>query len=81
MKKSHSFLTVFEYATAIMVAIGLYTQGALIALMTLLIIESTLDRKENLFDRNTAHIRTLIGTIAFSLMFLGAGAFAFDLPL
>lgn len=64
-----------------MVAIGLYTQGALIALMAFLIIESLLDRKEEVFDRNIAHIRALIGTIAFALMFLGAGAFAFDYPL
>lgn len=81
LKKSHAFVAVFEIAVTVLVAVGLYTQGALIALLALLIIESAIDRKENLFDRKEAHIRTLIGTIAFALMFLGAGAFAFDLPL
>lgn len=81
MKKSHAFVAVFEIVVAILVAIGLYTQGALLALMALLIVESVIDRKENLFSRDTAHIRTILGTIAVALMFLGAGAFAFDLPL
>lgn len=81
MKKSHAFIAVFEITVSILIAIGLYTQVALLALMALLIIESALDRKDNLFDRNTAHIRTILGCIAVALMFLGAGAFAFDLPL
>jgi hypothetical protein len=81
MKKSHAFVAVFEVVVTIMVAVGLYTQGALLALMALLIIESAIDRKENLFDRQSAHMRTILGCIALALMFLGAGAFAFDLPL
>lgn len=81
LKKSHSFVAVFEFVTSILVFVGLFTQGALIALMALLIIESLIDRKDGLFDRNTAHIRTILGFIAFALMFLGAGAPAFDWPL
>ncbi len=81
LKKSHSFIAVFEFVAAALVGVGFYMQAALIALMALLIIESLIDRKEGLFDRNTAHIRTILGCIAFALMFLGAGAVAFDLPL
>lgn len=81
LKKSHSFVGVFEIAVSLLVALGLYTQGALIAVMVLLIIESMIDRKEGVFERNTVHIRTILGLIAFAMMFLGAGAPAFDLPL
>lgn len=80
-KKPYSFIAVFELTTTILLAIGLYTQGALIATIALLIIESFVDRKLDVFDRKDAQIRTILGLIAFSLMFLGAGAFAFDLPL
>lgn len=80
-KKPYSFIGVFELATTILLAIGLYTQGALIATMALLILESFIERKLGTFDRKDAQIRTILGMIAFALMFLGAGAFALDLPL
>jgi hypothetical protein len=80
-KKPYSFLAIFELTTTILLTVGLYTQGALIAVMTLLILESFIERKLGTFDRKDAQIRTILGMIAFALMFLGAGAFALDLPL
>ncbi|MHB1316721.1 MAG: hypothetical protein ACYCZW_02590 [Minisyncoccota bacterium] len=80
-KKQYSFIAIFEFTTIAMLALGLYTQGALLATMVLLILESLIDRKVGVFDRKDAQLRTTLGLIAFSLMFLGAGAFAFDLPL
>lgn len=80
-KKPYSFIGVFEFTATILLAIGLYTQGALIATMALLIIESFIDRKLGVFDTKDAQIRTILGMIAFALMFLGAGSFALDLPL
>ncbi|MCX6703103.1 MAG: hypothetical protein NTV02_00205 [Candidatus Zambryskibacteria bacterium] len=80
-KKPYSFIAVFEIAVTILITLGLYTQGALIGAMVLLIIESIVDRKTDKFDIKTAHLRTILGLVAFSLMFLGAGSPAFDLPL
>lgn len=80
-KKPYKYLAFIEMITVVFVGLGLYTQGALIGVMTLLIIESALERKAGTWNRTEAHLRTTLGLIALSLMFLGAGAFAFDLPL
>jgi len=81
LKKPYAFVGVFEIAISVLIFIGLFTQGALIGLMACMIIESLIDRKKDMFDVKEAHIRTILGLVAFALMFLGAGAPAFDLPL
>lgn len=80
-KKAYSFIGVFELTATILLAIGLYTQGALLATMTLLILESFIDHKLGVSERKEGQIRLILGMIACALMFLGAGAFALDLPL
>lgn len=80
-KKPYKYVAFAEMITVILVTLGLYTQGALIGVMALLIVESFLERKADTFNRTEANLRTTLGLVALSLMFLGAGAFAFDLPL
>ncbi len=80
-KKPYKYIAFVEMIVIIFVTLGLYTQGALIGVMALLIVESALERKVGTFNRTEANLRTTLGLIALSLMFLGAGAFAFDLPL
>ncbi len=65
----------------ILVLIGLYTQAALIAVIILLITDMMLDNKTGKASQNEKMISMIIALVAFALLFLGPGSFAFDLPL
>jgi hypothetical protein len=80
-KKSYPYLAYVDFITGILVLIGLYTQGALIVVILLLIKEYYLDGKAGVLDSKEKTILGLIAVIAFALLFLGPGSFALDYPL
>jgi hypothetical protein len=59
----------------------LYTQAALIAVIVLMILDSIIDTKTGMIDKNRQVVSLIITIVAFTLLFLGPGSFAFDLPL
>ena len=74
-------LAFVEILGGLMLVFGVYTQVAAIVFVILFFCEAVLEyRNENLEIRNlTFYI--LMFSISLSLIFLGAGALAFDLPL
>jgi uncharacterized membrane protein YphA (DoxX/SURF4 family) len=80
-RKPYKWMTVLHSIAGILVLIGLYTQPALIACIILLIIDVVMDNTTGLSNNNERLISMIIGVVAFSLLFLGPGSFAFDLPL
>lgn len=66
----------------VLLVIGLYTQGAALATGTMMLIASIIKLyKPELLPKHKTGFCLLITVICFALLFLGAGAFAFDLPL
>lgn len=66
----------------IFLVLGLYTQGAVIATGSLMLIASAIKFfKPDALPRHKLDFCLLLAAISFSLLFLGAGAFAIDLPL
>ncbi len=76
-----NLMALVEILGAIMLIGGAYTQLIAIVFSIIFFIEAVLEyREENLEKRNlTFYI--LMFAISLSLIFTGAGAFAFDLPL
>ncbi len=80
-KKSYKFLAILDFLAGVLVLIGLYTQGALILVMILLIKECYLNKRAGIIDKKEDLILSIIFVIALALMFLGPGMLALDLPL
>ncbi len=71
----------FELAIGIMLIVGIYLQAAALVAGLLLVIAAVLKwRRPNLLPHPTA-LYVLLAIVSLSLLFLGPGAFAFDLPL
>lgn len=74
-------LSYIEIIGGIMLIIGSYTQLVAIVFATLFFCEAVLEYKESNLERRNLTFYILMFTISLSLIFLGAGAFALDLPL
>ncbi|MEK7568888.1 MAG: DoxX family protein [Patescibacteria group bacterium] len=85
MKPAVLYFALTAYTEGIagtLLVVGLWTQGAAIATGTLMLLASILKFfKPNALPRNTIEFYIILSVVSFSLLFLGAGAFAFDLPL
>lgn len=71
-----------EGITGVLLIIGLYTQAAAIvagAIMTLAVLIKW--RTPSALPKNTNDFYVILAVASLSLLFLGAGAFAIDLPL
>jgi putative oxidoreductase len=74
-------LAFIELIGGIILVMGAYTQLTAIILSVLFFCEAVLEYREPSLERRNLTFYILIFTISLSLVFLGAGAFAFDLPL
>ncbi|CAN5156735.1 hypothetical protein BH11PAT3_BH11PAT3_3510 [soil metagenome] len=72
---------ILDIVGGIMLIIGLYTQIAALVFAVLLGIELYIEYKDSRILKRNLVFYILVLTIAVSLLFSGAGAFAFDLPL
>lgn len=65
-----------------LLVVGLWTQGAAIATGSLMLIASAIKLyKPDALPKHKLVFCLLLAIISFALLFLGAGSFAFDLPL
>lgn len=65
-----------------LLVVGLYTQGVVVVTGTLMLIATLIKwRKPSALPRNTVDFYIILAVASFALLFLGAGAFAIDLPL
>jgi uncharacterized membrane protein YphA (DoxX/SURF4 family) len=80
-KKPYSFIAIFELISALFVGIGFYTQGALLATIFFLIIESIIDVRTHKYNSAEQSTKIILMLVSVALLFLGPGSFAFDLPL
>jgi uncharacterized membrane protein YphA (DoxX/SURF4 family) len=65
-----------------LLVIGLWAQGAALTTGAMMLIASAIKLyKPELLPRHKTGFCLLVTAICFALLFLGAGAFAFDLPL
>lgn len=81
-RKYITLLTSIGGIAGTLLVVGAYTQIAALTigtLMTLTIIMKL--RKPSAFAHNPIELYILLAVVSFVLAFLGAGAFAFDLPL
>lgn len=77
-----AIITHLEGIAGILLVIGLWVQGAAIATGVLMLLASLIKFfKPNALPKNTIEFYIILAAVSFSLLFLGAGAFAFDLPL
>jgi len=75
------FLAFIEIIGGFMLMAGSFTQLVSIIFAVLFFCEAVLDYRESELEERDLTFYILMFTISFSLIFLGAGAFAFDLPL
>ena len=74
-------LAFIEIIGGFMLLTGAYTQLVSIIFATLFFCEAVLDYRESELEERDLTFYILMFTISLSLIFLGAGAFALDLPL
>lgn len=74
-------LASIEIIGAFMLVLGAYTQITAIILAITFFCEAVLEYREPILEKRNLAFYILIFSIAFSLVFLGAGALAIDLPL
>lgn len=75
------FSTIGGLASVLLI-IGLYTQGAAIATWLFMFIATFIKwLRPEILQRNTLSFYFILSIASLSLLFLGAGAFAVDLPL
>ncbi len=72
---------IIEIAGGVALLVGAYTQIAALVLALLNFIETYIEYKNPEVIKRTFVFYALIFAITLSLLFSGAGAFAFDLPL
>ena len=78
------FLKLFafiEIVGGLMLIVGAYTQITAIVFAILFFCEAVLDYRESELEERDLTFYILVFAISLSLIFLGAGAFAIDLPL
>lgn len=68
------------FATSVLILIGLYTQISTLIAMYFLMITRRINKHVKLVKQPSSTFG-YISLICFSLLLLGAGAFAFDIPL
>lgn len=77
----HPFIGIVELVAGIMILVGVYMQAAVLALAFLTFIAADLkSRRPKALPRDLAVYLSLF-IISLSLLFLGPGVFAIDLPL
>lgn len=74
-------LAVIEIIGGLILIIGAYTQLTSIIFAILFFCEAILEYRESNLEKRNLTFYILMFTISLSLVFLGAGAFALDLPL
>ncbi|MFH0755338.1 MAG: DoxX family membrane protein [bacterium] len=74
-------LAFVEIIGGLILIMGAYTQLIAIIFTILFFCEMVLEYKESNLEKRNLTFYILMFTISFSLIFLGAGIFAFDLPL
>ena len=75
------FLAFVEIIGGFMLVVGSYTQLISMIFATLFFCEAVLEYRDPNLEKRNITFYILMFTISLSLIFLGAGAFAFDLPL
>ncbi len=84
LKPKEVFVSAFalvEILGGIALIVGFYTQVAALIFALLTFIELYMEQKEEVLLKRDAVFYLLLFAIALSLLFTGAGFFAFDLPL
>ena len=77
-----ALITGIELIAGIMLVVGLYTQIAALVVAVLMTLATIIKiRKPSALPHNTVEFYILLAVVALVLMFIGPGAFAFDLPL
>lgn len=75
-------VSLVKLAGGILLVIGLWTQGAALATGAMMLVAAAVKLyKPELLPRHKFGFCLLLGVVSLALLFLGAGAFAFDLPL
>jgi len=84
LKPKSTFVSAFgliEMVGGLALIVGFYTQIAALIFVILTFIELYIEQKEEVLLKRDAVFYLLLFAIALSLLFTGAGFFAFDLPL
>ncbi len=81
LKYASCILAAIEVVVGVLLFVGLYTQVAAIAGMLIAVILKALSFGKSPLASYSKVTYFLLFMVCFSLLFLGAGAFAFDLPL
>ncbi len=76
-----SILAKLQIVVGVLLAIGLFTQAAAIVALVFVWAEWFLKRRTAMLTFQETWFTVLISAISIALLFLGAGFFAFDLPL
>lgn len=76
----HAWLSAIYAIVSILLLLGLYTQPGAIAGILLLIADYSLEKKSEISEEKKV-IYGLMAAMLVSLLFLGPGFFALDLPL
>lgn len=77
-----SIVTGLELIAGIFLTIGLFTQIMAMITGTLMVLATLIKwRRPDVLPYNTAEFYILLALVSYSLVFLGPGSFAFDLPL
>lgn len=74
-------LALIEIIGGLMLIVGAYTQITSIIFSILFFCEAVLEYRDSVLEKRNITFYILMFAISISLIFLGAGAFAFDLPL
>jgi uncharacterized membrane protein YphA (DoxX/SURF4 family) len=74
-------LAFIEILGGLMLILGAYTQLVSIIFAVLFFCEAILEYRDPVLEKRNITFYILMFAISISLIFLGAGAFAFDLPL
>lgn len=77
-----ALVTHLEGIAGALLVVGLWTQAAAIATGILMLLATLIKFfKPNALPKNTIEFYIILAIVSFSLLFLGAGAFAFDMAL
>lgn len=75
-------ITGIEALAGVLLVVGAYTQIAALTTGVLMTLATIIKwRKPSALPHNTIEFYILLAVVSFMLVFFGAGAFAFDLPL
>lgn len=75
-------VSLVKFVGGSLLVIGLWTQGAALATGVMMLIAAAIKLyKPDLLPRHKFGFCLLVGVVSLALLFLGAGAFAFDLAL